>query len=162
MNAKVLFILLGAIVILFAIVVVWGNWRGVPDEIEFPPAWAQSLAGRAAEPLDVDDLKLTTNTGCREQMRAGTFRLSPGVQCVLFVDEARAPTRTLTLAHQQGPQIEVHVDHVSDSRFDGSTELNSSAKRDTVDVYVFSEGGTITIPCPAGVTSLGCVIGVVR
>lgn len=120
MNPKALFIILTMLIMLFALIVVWGDTRAEPKMPTLPPPWIESLGSRFSEPLGVDDLKLTTPGDCRRQFVQGTFRLQTGVTCRLFVKDSSARQRTLTLRFASGPGASVAVDHASEARLDGT------------------------------------------
>lgn len=152
MKPKVLFIILGVLVVLFLVGTGLnvGKSLGSEPDPAATPAWGESVRGFLEQSLDADDVQIAFPNACRAQLARGVFELQEGDGCELLIAEAATNLRALTLDLTGGVAATVAMDPASDERLPSEENLDADAGETEVKVSIFKEGGTLTITCDEG------------
>ena len=150
MKPKVLFIILGVLVVLFLIGTGLNVSRAADAQSASIPAWGDAVRGLLEQPLDADDVKIAFPSVCRDQLQQGAFELPAGGQCEMVIAEARTNLRALSLELTGGAGANVTMDPAGEDRLTARESLNANTGKTAVTISIFKEGGTLTIACAGG------------
>jgi hypothetical protein len=152
MKPKVLFIILGLLVVCFLVGTGMNVSQSLGSQTEpfSMPAWGDTVRGWLEQPLRTEDVETALPPACGQQLRNGTFQLGQGSRCELIIAEASTNLRALSLELTEGVAATVVMDPTSDDRLTSTTALNARTGETTVRVSIFKEGGTLTILCNQG------------
>jgi hypothetical protein len=162
MNPKVLFVILGLLIVLCVLCTGLSVARemGFGPGQEGPaatPAWAEAIGDRLRHKLNAEDVSAALPPDCRTQLQQGAFVLSPGEGCLLVIGASSAPVRTLTLRLAQGDGAYVLMTPNEDNRL--TEEITLKSDRLDTEVQVFGRGGTLEVQCQ-DVLGTDCMIEV--
>lgn len=170
MNAKLLLLILGGLIVLFFVGTGWGLLSGDQSVGGAAEAIVNMVRGlQAKEPLSPDEVVNATPANCRRQLRQRRFTLAQGESCQFDVGESSTPVRTLTLRlqssdTQSGDEVELEMDP-DEGDMDPvtlSAEEKDGQRDDELEVQFVREGGRLVITCTdaTGVQNQ-CVIDVI-
>lgn len=150
MNAKLLIIILGGLIVLFFVGTGWGllsDDSSIGGAAETIVTVVRGLQAKA--PLSPEEVIDATPANCRGQLRQRQFALAQGDVCQLEVGESSTPVRTLTLRLQRGEQVELRMVAGGESGTDQTEELplDEGEDRRRLELQFVREGGRLTITC---------------
>lgn len=162
MNAKLLLIILGALVALFFVGTSWGllsDDQSVGGAAEAVVRMVRGLQDE--EPLTSSDVIDTAPAHCREQLHRRQFILAAGQSCRLHVGEASDPVRTLTLRLQQGREAVLRMQTAGEDDTEQTQVLPTENEARQIELQFLSRGGQLTVLCRDGAGSQSrCVMDV--
>lgn len=150
MNAKLLLVIVGALVVLFFVGTSWGllsDDQSVGGAAKTVVNMVRGLQEK--EPLTSSDVSRAVPPTCREQLRRGQFKVSESESCQLNVGDASTPVRTLTLGLQQGNQVRLRLIAGGENRMDQTETLPTDSNDDPrrIELQFVREGGQLVITC---------------
>lgn len=165
MNAKLLIIILGGLIVLFFVGTSWGVLSDDQSVGGVAEAVVNMVRGlQKDEPLDASDVMDADPADCRELFRREEYTLDGRQACRLVVDESSVPVRTLTLRHQHGNPVELEMRMGDDEDMDPEmlpVEDEEGQEKHEIELQFVPDGGRLTITCKRTGGPNQCVLAVV-